>query len=154
MRRKLRVLAATWLMLQIAWLTAILPRDCCDAHRHADQSGQHSAPAAYCPMRGEDGRPCPMHRGQDQSAHHQTQSAHHQTITAEHHPSPSPRTACRIAGTCDGPMAALTVLLSTHGILPAPATTLSNVGIRLAGADVGENVVGRFESPDPPPPRA
>lgn len=38
LRRKLRAFAATCLVFQAAWLTALVPRDCCAGHRPAETS--------------------------------------------------------------------------------------------------------------------
>lgn len=66
-------------------------------------------------------------------------------------PSPSD---CRLTGACDGPMAALIALLSSHGILPASTATLPANEVRPVSALIYENLLGRFEPPDSPPPRA
>src|SRR5918999_5778707 len=95
-RGRLRVIAITCLVFQVAWLTALVPRDCCAAHRPADRSERschQPVPKVQCPMRSADGTPCPMHGG---------------------------KTECSLRGSCSGPMASLLALLTNHGILPEP----------------------------------
>lgn len=155
LRRKLRVIATTWLVLQVVWLTALVPRDCCAAHRPAEKS--HASPAAtYCPMPDADGRPCPMHRGA--AAQAAAQSAHgehhHGAANAGHHGTPSQSPDCRLSAACDGPMAALFTLLSGHGILLEPSFVPPNAGVRHVAAVAHESVIGQLDPPDPPPPRA
>ena len=157
LRRKLRVFATTWLVFQAVWVAALVPRDCCAAHRPAERTCHESAAAAQCPMRAADGTPCPMHRGRKghEQDHLVQAEHHHQPVAAEHHREiPVTPADCRLGGVCDGPMAALFALLSHHGILPEPTAAPPNVDIRLAAPPVHENVAGRFEPPDPPPPRA
>lgn len=150
LREKLRVFATTWLVFQVAWISALVPRDCCAAHRPPEKTCHKSAPAVQCPMRGADGTPCPMHRQDAQP------TRHHAAVTEyQHHQNPPPPpNDCRLSGSCDGPMAALFALLSNHGILPEPSSVLPLVNVHTAVIAVDENLVGHFESPDPPPPRA
>jgi hypothetical protein len=146
-RRQLRVHAAMWLALQVAWLLAVVPRDCCALHK-PDQSCHEAASSDYCPMQAADGTPCPMHR----------RLAHHGELAtagaAGHHHDAAPMTPeCRVSSGCEGPMAALFTLLSNTGILPdstAAAPAASRSTERLA---IRETAVGRLESPDAPPPR-
>jgi len=46
LRRRLRLCATTWLVFQVAWLAALVPRDCCAAHRPAEKSCHESAPSS------------------------------------------------------------------------------------------------------------
>ena len=66
-RSALRLWVTIWLVVQVASLTALVPRDCCAAHSSAARAakpGCHEQVAAtQCPMRATDGTPCPMHRG-------------------------------------------------------------------------------------------
>jgi hypothetical protein len=43
-RRRLRLWAITWLLLQVVSLTALIPRDCCIGHRRA---AEPAAPACH-----------------------------------------------------------------------------------------------------------
>jgi hypothetical protein len=163
LRRKLRVVALTWLVFQVAWLTALVPRDCCAAHRPAENCHE-SASATHCPMRSADGTPCPMHRGHSGDNSHPTVSVehHHEAApTAHQHRAPgsghdrqSAPIDCRVTGACDGPMSALFALLSNHGILPESAATVPHVKIRHVDAVVHDHLGGQFQPPEPPPPRA
>ena len=158
LRRNLRVFVTTWLMFQVAWLTALVPRNCCAAHRPAEKSCHESAAATHCPMRDATGRPCPMHRGHagHDSPEPDPAEHHHQTLGSAHHTqTPSaPSSDCRLSGVCDGPMAALFALLSNHGILPEATEALPSVAARQVAPPVHESLTGRFEQPDSPPPRA
>jgi hypothetical protein len=151
-RGTIRRVAAIWLMLQMAWLTALVPRDCCAAHRptgSGDAKCHSQGPAAQCPMRAANGTACPMHSG---AAGH---GAHGQDPAAEHDPqSPTPSSECALRGVCAGPMAALLVLLANHGILPESTTAVPDVAVRSITSVVGEHVAGDRVPPDPPPPRA
>ena len=128
-RRHLRSLATVWLVVQAGWVSAIVPRDCCAAHRPATVKTDRSChdPVAVAHMHHEMGQP----REQQQDAN-----------------------KCALRGTCAGPMAALFALLSNHGILTESATPTPNTGTALVAPPAIENVVGRLETPDPPPPRA
>lgn len=138
LRRKLRAFAATWLVFQAAWLTALVPRDCCAGHRPAEKSCHEIVEATACPMRDVTGRACPMHSG------------------GEHH-AQTPSTSsddCQLSSVCDGPMAALFALLSNHAVLPDAADALPDPDARDVAPPIRESVTGRFEPPDAPPPRA
>jgi hypothetical protein len=161
LRRRLRIVALTWLVFQVSWLTALVPRECCAAHRPAETGAHESAAPAHCPMRAADGRPCPMHRGHDSDPTAATRH-HHDAAPAEHRHDDSARTGerksspfdCRLTGGCDGPMAAVFTLLSNHGILPASTATAPNDAAGLVAIAARAGVAGRFQPPDPPPPRA
>ena len=57
--------------------------------------------ATHCPMPGATGEACPMHGG-------------------GHDSTPAPQQRCSMQGTCDGPMAALFVIISNQGVLTEP----------------------------------
>jgi hypothetical protein len=163
LRSRLRGLAVTWLLLQVAWVTALVPRDCCAAHRPAAKGCHESVSATHCPMRAADGTPCPMHRGH--GGHNSAEASpehHHGSAPAERHttaatqrdyPAQAPAD-CRLTAGCDGPLAALFALLSNHGILPDSAAVSPNVEIRRITTTAPDRLGGRFQPPDPPPPRA
>jgi hypothetical protein len=148
-----RVFAATWLVFQVAWVIALVPRDCCAAHRPAEASCHSSTAAAPRPMRADDSTPSPMHRGRAGHSGRQAVPAEHdhQPVAADNR---QPSVDCRLAGVCDGPMAALVALLATHGILPDSMAAQPNGEIRPIPAAVREHLAGHFEAFDPPPPRA
>src|SRR5262245_36338423 len=97
-RYHLRFWVTTWLVFQVVSLSALVPRDCCAAHRlatekekscHEEAAVMHEpADGAHCPMPGKAGEACPMHG----SGHDGQQPASRK---------------CTMQGTCDGPMAAL-----------------------------------------------
>lgn len=150
-RRKLRVFATSWLVLQVAWLTLLVPRDCCAAHRPVSRSehGAHQpVSATQCPMRTSDGRPCAMHRGNvDHRQHHNSTGERHQQA-------PATPDECSLRGTCGGPMAALLAFQSNHGILPASTAVRPDVESRSVATVFHEDLIGLFHPPDPPPPRS
>jgi hypothetical protein len=125
LRRNMRAFAAAWLLFQVTWLLALVPRDCCAGHRPA-------APKVSC---------------------HESAAGTH-TPTADLDARPLTPVDCRMGGACDGPMAALFALLSNHGILPDSTAIAPNVDVRRVSAVAVGHTAGRFQPPDPPPPRA
>jgi hypothetical protein len=120
-RRRLRVSAAAWLLIQVVSLSAFIPADCCAAH-----SSNAGAAKAHCPMHAD-----------------------------EHHHQPAESTTqCSMRGTCGGPVAALVVLLSNHGVLTAPFALSPEANAGLVTDARRENLTRRLASPEPPPPRA
>lgn len=157
-RRRMRYWVTAWLVFQVASLSALVPRDCCADHRPTDtakQSCHESVAATLCPMRSADGTPCPMHRGTTSTHgdHHQAPAHEHQQVPASE-PDRAPANDCSLRGTCAGPMAALLALLQNQGVLPASVTVLPDATVRSVALTMRPDVVGRFEPPDPPPPRA
>ncbi|HEY0875647.1 MAG TPA: hypothetical protein VGD94_19375 [Vicinamibacterales bacterium] len=150
-RGTVRRVAAIWLMVQMAWLTALIPRDCCAAHQPmvSQEAGCHSTgPAAQCPMRSADGIPCPMHSAPV------SHDAHGHEATGDHHASGDTPARCVLRGSCAGPMAALLVLLANHGVLPEFTTAVPDVAVRPIVMAAVDRTAGHFVPPDPPPPRA
>jgi hypothetical protein len=145
-RPRRHLFAAIWLAFQVAWLSAVVPRNCCAAHK-PEESCHETAASEVCPMQAADGTPCPMHR---RLAEHDQ----HAAAGVEHHHQPAPLTTdCGIRSACDGPMSALFTLLSTIGVLPASAVTMPSLSPSADSLALRENVVGRLASPDAPPPR-
>jgi hypothetical protein len=60
---------------------------------------------------------------------------------------------CVMRGTCKGPMAALFVFLSNHGVPSTWMTTTPDLDVTTGPNPSRETFVVHFESPDPPPPR-
>jgi hypothetical protein len=120
---------------QVASLSALVPRDCCASHRPAAATSdchQDVAPPPHCPMAAAEGAPCPMHVSE----------------------APSPQDDCVMRGSCNGPMAALAVLLPGHGILAEPTRCPPDLPA-LGRVDVSaETAFDRARPPDPPPPHA
>jgi hypothetical protein len=135
LRRSSRVITVAWLVCQVAWLTALVPRDCCAAHRAAEEGCHEAMAAPHCPMRSADGTACPMHRERSQPE------------------TPIRSSDCRISGACDGPLAAL-VLSSGYGTLAQPPALIPDSGVRGVTSAVHRDIPGRLQPPDPPPPRA
>lgn len=142
LRRRLRLWVTAWLLVQVASLSAFVPRDCCARCRSAaeqpEQDDHEPAPATGSPVRDTDEPPCPMHRNAV-SQDEQKQAADECVL----------RGAC-----CDGTVEAIFPLLTYQGILPESVAALPRADVRRAGRAVHERVAGRLESPDPPPPRA
>ena len=88
LRRRLRLAVIAWLSFQVVSLSALVPLDCCDAHRPTDvvraENCHERADSPYCPMRARNGQACPMHQQAEAAAH---PHAHHQQTAAEEHPS-------------------------------------------------------------------
>ncbi len=139
-RGGLRFWVTIWLVVQVASLTALVPRDCCAAHSSAAKAAKpgchEKATVTQCPMRATDGMPCPMHRGGHGEASETTSEG------------------CAMRGTCSGPMAALVAQLSNYGVLPAALHVLPDLHRGSVTIDSDEHLLSRFTPPDSPPPRA
>jgi hypothetical protein len=133
-RRQLRTFATLALVMQSAWVLAIVPLDCCAAHEtpRAKPSCHEEVAAAHCLMKDSQGAACPMHqKGRA-----------------------IPDQPCRMKSTCSGPMAGLVALLTIQGVLPdtqsfGPVLT----GVPYRGQS-REQLTSRFVPPESPPPRA
>jgi hypothetical protein len=127
-RRHVRLFVAAWLVFQVASLSALVPRDCCLAHRPepvAKHGSNCHEPAAAAPG----------HRADQEAADKSSQR-------------------CTLRGTCDGPMAALFALLSNHGVLTDSIAVSPDLHAGTPPIRIRESLVSRLPSPDPPPPRA
>jgi hypothetical protein len=120
LRAHLRSLAAAWLVFQAAFLLALVPIDCCAAHRPKADAKCHESTS-------------------HESMHGQAQDRGDE---------------CRLQGTCGGPMASLTALLSNQGVLPTAVPVDPLVEIAFAKIVARENLIQRITPPDTPPPRA
>jgi len=140
LRRHLQLWVAAWLVFQVASLSALVPRDCCAAHRpgatRAKPTCHEKVADTQCPMRAADGKPCPMHRGDHNEA------------------ADTSRDGCTMRGTCTGPIAALFAQLSNHGILTDQFQLLIDLHAGSTGIRTRENLITRLAPPDTPPPRA
>lgn len=166
LRRRLRLAVTAWLLFQVVSLSALVPLDCCDAHRPADvvraENCHERADSPYCPMRARNGKACPMHQKAEFDGHH----AHHQQTAGEEHVSHLPgkreqasaadpsKDHCSVGGTCSAPMTALAVILSNHGVVPAEVRVPANAARVLASRNHDEHLTSRQAAPDSPPPRA
>jgi len=146
LRRRPQFWVAAWLIFQGSALYALVPRDCCAAHRHG---GDHQS-AAHQPVPAE-ASPAPSAHSDDH-AH-----VGHQMAPAPEpaNADPAPVRGCVMRGTCDGPMAAVLAVLSTQGVPPIDAFRLvqESTATLVAGA-AHEHPTSRLASPEPPPPRA
>ena len=148
-RRRLRLFATTCLVLQVAWLIAIVPSDCCPAHRavQSERRCHQQVGANQCPMRTANGQPCPMHRG---SSHHAHQNLAGDTPDGTQ----TAPDSCVLRGACGGPMAAFLTLRSAHGILPVSPVVGRDLELRSVTVASRHDPVGHVDSPEPPPPRS
>lgn len=137
-RRGLRLWVSAWLVVQAASMAALVPRECCAAHRAAaiekPRSCHLPVAATQCPMRAADGTPCPMHR--------EGHSDEHSTVR------------CTMRSTCSGPMAALLASLSHQGVLTARFLLLPDLQVTAAAPSPRESLISPLLPPDSPPPRA
>ena len=128
-RKHLRVWAIAWLVFQAASLSALVPRDCCLAHKPEPVakhgSNCHETTAA-----------APVHQLDHQDAADKSGKR------------------CTLRGSCDGPMAALSALLSNHGVLPDSIAVSPDLLSSVPPTRFRESLVSRLPVPDPPPPRA
>jgi hypothetical protein len=166
LRRRLRLAVTVWLSFQVASLSALVPLDCCDAHRPADvvraESCHERADSPYCPMRARNGKTCPMHQKAELAGPH----AHHRQTAADEHAASHPgqheqasaperaKDHCSIGGTCSAPMTALAVILSNHGVVAAEVRVPANAARVLVSLTHAEHLTSRQPAPDSPPPRA
>ena len=72
-RRRLRLWVTAWLVFQVASLSALVPRDCCAAHRPPASGKDAELPRkhrghALPDARAASGTPCPMHGGNHSDA--------------------------------------------------------------------------------------
>lgn len=139
-RWRLRLWVAAWLVCQVASLSALVPSLCCGDQRPASSDKKDSChenvAATHCPMLAAEGTACPMHRGSHEDAGENASDR------------------CSMRGTCDGPMAALSALLSNHGVLTDSFEILTDLHASSAAIHTRESLTNRLASPDPPPPRA
>ena len=144
-RRRLRVLAAAWLLFQATSLSALVPRACCLAHQGhlavATDAADHEeqASASHCAEPAESATASSPHarQGHDRSAR----------------PAQPPRDECAISGTCGGPAAALFTVISTEGVLATSLTVSADFPSAGAPLAPRDQPIGQFDPPDAPPPR-
>jgi hypothetical protein len=134
-RQHLRLWTAVSLVVQSAWLFAIVPADCCAAHtpHETERSCHEEVQAMHCPMKDSTGAACPMHQAD------------------KPHPSSDD---CRMSGGCAGPMSALLSLLAAHAVLPETPVAVISAPAVAHPSSWAEQLASRFVPPDAPPPRA
>jgi hypothetical protein len=129
-RRGLRASVAAWLVCQLVAISTIAARACCAADNSPSTKCHSEAPAPSCPMRGDNGAACPMHRGAPVE------------------------TECALRGTCAGPQL-LTATLFAAPAVPVPmASILQDATQRGAEPLTGERPFPASVLPETPPPRA
>jgi hypothetical protein len=133
-RRRVRVVAFTWLLCQIASLSAFVPGECCVSHAEQAKAKEKAAachetdaaPAAE-PQQGD---ACPMHHG----------SKSHQ--------------CCTITNACDGPGTQLLTLFSFVSVLDEPIVSSAVLESSSAFIPPPPQLLHRLALPDAPPPKA
>jgi hypothetical protein len=137
-RHCLRLWAAAWLVFQVATLSALVPRDCCAAHK-----AQHEKPQSSTAV-------------MDHSSHSGHHSMNHGVATDDApETAPMAPAACVLRGTCRGPMSAVVALLSSQGVPPTDSFTVApELRAGLIDGLASELAISRFAPPDPRPPRA
>jgi hypothetical protein len=157
-RRRLRVAVTAWLLFQVVSLSALVPLDCCDAHKPASavrgERCHESADSPHCPLRAKTGRACPMHQ-QAQAPENDGHRVHAQLRqpVADEHASHDPSDQCAMGGTCSAPMTALAVILASHGIVPAEAGIPEDARRTFPSFQHDQHLTSRLAVPDSPPPR-
>jgi hypothetical protein len=146
MRRRLRLAVIAWLVCQVAAVSAVPLRDCCQDHQrpkavepgcHGKAAPAHAAHASHgapaqCPMKAANGTACPMHRS----------------------PAPASGKTCVMKGTCETQVAMLASLFFVPGVVPEIVELDTPDGLNASlGAPISPEP-GRPFAPDPPPPRA
>src|SRR5512132_2029835 len=108
LRRRLRLLAATWVVFQAVALSAFVPPSCCLGPHHtvmsAGRVGFHHT-AVSEPETGSSGAPCAMHKGHA-PAQQGSDAADAKTSVQE----------CAMRAACGGQTAALFAAISHMGI--------------------------------------
>jgi hypothetical protein len=128
LRRRLRVLAATWVVFQAASLSALAAPWCC--------LGSHA------PAMSPSAPPCHVHHGQ--AGPHQHSAAPEQSQRGGN---------CAMRAACGGQAAALFAALSHIGVLQG-STVVSDSRSADVAVSPQEQLILHFHSPDAPPPRA
>ena len=134
-RHRLHFWVAAWLIFQVATLSALVPQDCCAAHKAQHQKAPDNTTAPG--NAAHDGHHAAMNHGTEQ-------------------PAPKvPLEQCVMRGTCKGPMSAVVALLSNQGVPPLDAFSIApDLGVTVIAGATSEHITSRLASPDPPPPRA
>jgi hypothetical protein len=144
LRQHLRFWVTTWLICQVVSLSALVPRDCCAAHRLATEKAKNCHEEAAVPHEAADGAPCPMPGNVGEACPMHGANPDRQ----------SPARKCIMQGTCDGRMAALFVIISNHGVLSELPRLAHDLTVTAASKPAREALTSRFTPPDSPPPRA
>jgi hypothetical protein len=126
MRRQIRRVAGSWLVLQLlvtVWVPVALY-----ASTHHEESA-----AEECTCEHPTGGVCPMHR--------------HSTGT------PSPTAGCSLRSALDPLEALVSAIIGPSGVLPSFVTTIGSPEIHLRPLQTAGTPLDRLVPPDSPPPR-
>lgn len=135
MRRYARAVAMTWLLCQVASLSAFVPEQCCVSHA-AEEAARavkvgseacHETPAPE----PKDGDACPMHHGRPRS-----------------------HDCCVITNACDGPGTHLLTLFAFNGPPEPPSSSSVVLESVAATASPAPPLLYQLSIPDAPPPKA
>lgn len=133
-RRRLRAVAFTWLLCQVASLSAFVPEACCISHaaeaaakEKAAACHEEAAPPAPAPAQGD---ACPLHSGRTK------------------------HDCCAITNACDGPGAQLLSLFSFVSTIDEPLASSTLLASSSAFAPPAPPLLSRLALPDAPPPKA
>jgi len=139
LRARVRLWAIAWLLMQVAALSAFVPRDCCVAHRRAETTPScHETPKpTHCPMPGGGDAPCDRHR-------------HPAAQEAREEGSSTPDCVMRRA--CQAP--AVFTIFAGPGIMPATRAATLDAGVPAPATPLFETPITRNRRPDLRPPRA
>jgi hypothetical protein len=124
-RRRLRVLATTWVVFQALSLSALVPPSCCLGPRAS------AVPASVAP--------CPMHAAD---------AGHHHAAAPASKPAPE----CAMRAACGAQAAALFAALSNIGVLE-DAIRLADSPSTAPLPTSQALLIAQFQTPDAPPPR-
>lgn len=134
LRRRVRAVAFTWLLCQVASLAAFVPGECCVAHAAEAKARQqaeacHEAGATPAPE-PQAGDACPMH--------HESKS----------------HDCCAITNPCDGPGTQLLSLFSFVSTVDEPLVSSAVLESTSAFVPPPPPLLYRLALPDAPPPKA
>lgn len=129
LRRRVRIVAITWLLCQVASLSAFVPDQCCASHA-AEAATKAQASCHETPPAPKDGDACPMH-----------------------HRGPS-HDCCTMKNSCNGPGASLTTLFAIVGVLEKPVQSAIVFESSAAFVPAAPALLHRLALPDAPPPKA
>ena len=130
-RRRVRAVAFTWLLCQVASLAAFVPEQCCISHA-AEEAAKKKAEACHedaAPPAPKEGDACPLHEGR------------------------TTHDCCAIRNACDGPGGQLLTLFSFISTLDEPAVSSTLLESTTAFVPPAPPLLFRLALPDAPPPK-
>lgn len=133
-RRYVRAVAMTWLLCQVASLSAFIPEQCCASHA-AEEAAKAKAANDTChetpAPEPKEGDVCPMHRGTPQRAHD----------------------CCVMTNACEGPGTHLLSLFAMVGVIEPPPTSSIVLDSEAAFVPAQPPLLRHLSLPDAPPPK-